>query len=202
VSDLLSTSGICSERSSAAARVRAVAGHSVRFRHTLAIAFLICLAVAGSAQAGSQDSMQGLDEQVQEIKTDVLAIASELKLLEEKLLYPSDTQVAVFVSFADGDELDLGSVQIQIDGEPVAHHLYEFKELEALRKGGVQRIYTGNLPTGEHRLEVSTAGTLRGGSSFNETGSFSFHKDVEPKVIDLTLEGKAVGGIEIELGGG
>ncbi len=146
--------------------------------------------------------MQGLDQQVQEIKSDVLAIATELQQLEEKLLYPSNTQVAVFVSLADGDALELDSVRIQIDGEPVAHHIYEFKELEALRKGGVQRIYTGNLPTGEHRIEVSMAGTLPGGSEFDEAESFSFRKDVEPKVIDLTLAGQAVGGVQIELGGG
>jgi hypothetical protein len=202
VSDLFVKSGIWFECSSAAARVRAVTSRSARLRQVLGIAFLVCLAVAGSGKADSQDSMQGLDEQVQEVKTDVLAIATELKQLEEKLLYPSDTQVAVFVSLADGDGLDLDSLRIQIDGEPVAHHIYEFKEMEALHKGGVQRIYTGNLATGEHRLDVSIAGTLRGGSDFNETESFSFYKEVEPKVIDLTLDGKTVGGIEIELGGG
>ena len=145
--------------------------------------------------------MQGLDEQVQEIKSDVLAIATELQQLEEKLLYPSDTQVAVFVSLAEGAALELDSVQIQIDGEPVAHHIYGFKELEALRKGGVQRIYTGNLPTGEHRMQVSMAGTLPGGSEFDEAESFSFRKDVEPKVIGLTLAGQTVGGVQIVIGG-
>ena len=53
-------------------------------------------------------------------------------------------------------------MQIQIDGEPAAHHIYSFKELQALQKGGVQRIYTGNIPTGEHQLEVSIAGKLPG----------------------------------------
>lgn len=194
VSDLLVKSGVWTECSSAAARVR--------LRHVLGIALLVWLAAAGSVKAESQDSMRGLDEQVQEVKTDVLAIAAELKQLEEKLLYPSDTQVAVFVSIADGDGIDLDSLRIRIDGEPVVHHIYEFKELVALRKGGVQRIYTGNLTTGEHRLEVSTVGTLRGGSNFDETESFSFRKEVEPKVIDLILDGKTVGGIEIEFVGG
>jgi hypothetical protein len=173
-----------------------------RFRRALEIMLVVWLAVAGSAHAGSGESMRGLDEQVQEIKSDVLAIATELQQLEEKLLYPSDTQVAVFVSFAEGDAIELGSVRIQIDGKLVAHHIYAFKELEALRKGGIQRIYTGNLPTGEHRIEVSTSGTLPGGSEFDETESFSFLKDVEPRVIDLTLAGRTVGGVRIELGDG
>ena len=91
----------------------------------------------------SREQIKGLDEQVQEIKSDVLGIAAELNQLEEKLLYPSNTQVAVFVSLASGETFRLDSVEIQLDGKPVAYHLYTFKELEALKRGGVQRIYTG-----------------------------------------------------------
>ena len=106
---------------------------------------LSLLVLSGTARAGSKEQMQSLDEQVQEIKSDVLGIAAELARLEERLLYPSNTQVAVFVALAEGETFRLDSVQIQIDGEPVAHHIYSFKELEALQKGGVQRIYTGNV---------------------------------------------------------
>jgi hypothetical protein len=141
--------------------------------------------------------MRSLDEQVQEIKSDVLSIAAELDGLEEKLLYPSDTQVAVFVSLAEGESFRLDSVQIQIDGQPVATHIYSFKELEALQKGGVQRIYIGNIRTGEHRLDVSVAGK-RGGADFSASQNFSFQKEVEPKLVGITL---AEGGSSIELGG-
>ena len=166
-----------------------------------AIGIALSLAVAGFAHAGAGDAMQGLDEQVQEIKSDVLAIAAELRQLEEKLLYPSDTQVAVFVSIAEGDPLELDSVRIQIDDQPVAHHIYSFKELEALRRGGVQRIYTGNLQTGEHRIEVSVAGTLAGGAALDRTGSFPFRKDVGPRAVGVILAGRATGDGHIQLGG-
>jgi hypothetical protein len=152
-------------------------------------------------ESDSKEQMQSLDEQVQEIKSDVLSIAAELSLLEEKLLYPSNTQVALFVSLAEGETFRLDSVQIQIDGEFVAHHIYSFKELEALRKGGVQRIYTGNIPTGEHQLEVSVSGVLPGGGDFSGTESFSFSKDVEPKLVGITLAGQDSGAASIQLGG-
>ena len=199
MSDHLAESHSLSGIGWAAVRARAAKRRGIRFRCALGIALLVWVAVPDAGHADSQDSMQGLDEQVQEIRSDVLAIATELQQLEEKLLYPSDTQVAVFVSITESDALELDSVQIRIDGEAVAHHIYEFKELEALRKGGVQRIYTGNLPTGEHQLEVSTAGTLPGGSEFEESQSFSFRKKVEPKVLDLAFAGQMVGGIQIEL---
>ena len=154
-----------------------------------------------ASQSGSKEQMRSLDEQVQEIKSDVLGISAELSRLEEKLLYPSNTQVALFVSLPEGETSRLDSVRIQIDGEPVAHHIYSFKELEALQKGGVQRIYTGNVSTGEHQLEVSIDGKLPGGSDFSGTQSFSFTKEVEPKLIGLELAGQASGAASIQLGG-
>jgi hypothetical protein len=154
----------------------------------------------GIAEEISREQMRSLDEQVQEIKSDVLGIAAELSRLEEKLLYPSNTQVAVFVSLAAGEASRLDSVQIRIDGEPVAHHIYSFKELEALQKGGVQRIYTGNVAAGEHRLEVAVAGKLPGGGDFSGSESFGFTKGAEPEVVGITLGG-ASGAASIRVGG-
>jgi len=160
---------------------------------------LLCLAsVHGWAQQNNQQQMRGLDEQVQEIKSDVLSIAAELNQLEEKLLYPSGTQVAIFVALTKDDQMRLDAVRIQIDGQLVAHYIYSFKELEALRKGGVQRIYVGNLTTGEHKLEVLVDGKLEGGADFSRTERFTFRKEEKPKLVGLTLAGS--GNTPIALG--
>jgi len=90
---------------------------------------------------------------------------------------------------------------IRIDGERVAHYIYSFKELEALEKGGVQRIYTGNISTGEHQIDVSVAGKLSGGKDLDAIESFSFRKDVEPKLVAITLAGQEFGEPRIALGG-
>jgi hypothetical protein len=133
--------------------------------------------------------MKGLDEQVQEIKSDVLSIDAELRRLEEKLLYPSNTHVALFIALAKGDSMRLDAVQIQLDGKLVAHYIYSFKELEALQKGGVQRVYTGNIPTGSHQLEVSVIGKLEGGKDYTQAESFAIDKGIEPKLLGITLAG-------------
>jgi hypothetical protein len=148
---------------------------------TLLLTFPVC------AQEVTKEQIKGLDEQIQEIKTDVLGIAAELNRLEEKLLYPSDTQVAVFVSLASGEKVRLDSVEIQLGGKPVAHHLYTYKELEALQKGGVQRIYTGNIMTGQHALQVTLLGQTAGGTDFKKTESFNVTKGVGPKIVEFTL---------------
>lgn len=152
------------------------------------------------AQQNDQQKMRGLDEQVQEVKSDVLSIAAELNRLEEKLLYPSGTQVAVFVALGKDEQMRLDAVRLQIDGQLVTHYIYSAKELEALRKGGVQRIYVGNLATGEHRLEVLVDGQLKSGGDFSSTESFTFRKEVKPKLVELTLGEPRSGKTSIALG--
>ncbi len=147
-----------------------------------------------------QKQMRDLDEQVQQTKSDVLSIAAELNQLEEKLLYPSGTQVAIFVALGKGEELRLDAVRLQIDGQLVAHYIYSAKELEALRKGGVQRIYVGNVATGDHQLNVLVDGKLKGGADFNRTEHFTFHKEVKPKLVELTVAGPDSGSTPITLG--
>ena len=159
---------------------------------SVSIVLLLCLCSSyGRAEQSDRQQMKGLDEQVQEIKSDVLSIAQELSRLEEKLLYPSGTQVAIFVAIAKGDPARLDAVRLQIDGQLVAHYIYSFKELDALRKGGVQRIYVGNVATGDHQLEVLVDGKLEGGADFSRTEHFSFRKDVKPKLVGLTVAGNA-----------
>ncbi len=147
-----------------------------------------------------QRQMRGLDEQIQEIKSDALRMSAEMSQLEEKLLYPSGTQVAIFVALAKGDTMRLDAVRLQIDGQLVAHYIYSAKELQALRKGGVQRIYVGNVPTGDHKLDVLVDGKLEGGADFSRTGEFTFRKEVKPKLVGLTLAGPRSSNIPIALG--
>ena len=148
---------------------------------------LLVMSTAAYGQEVSREQIKGLDEQVQEIKGDVLSIAAELSQLEEKLLYPSNTQVAVFVSLAGTETFRLDSVEIELDGKAVSHHLYTFKELEALQKGGVQRIYTGNIRSGEHDFKVLVLGQAAGGNDFKRSEQFTVHKGVGPRIVEISV---------------
>ena len=165
------------------------------------MAFVLCcgiLAATAAAQDATQQEMRSLDGQVQEIKSDVLQIARDLALLEERLLYPSNTHLAVFIEMGAEDAFRLDAVSIEIDGEAVAHHIYTFKELEALGGGGVQRIYTGNVTSGTHQLTVAVNGKLASGRDFNTSQSFGFSKGVAPQLLGLTLADGS-GGASIEV---
>jgi hypothetical protein len=180
-----------------------------RFRHAFmpaaarVAAAAVLLVLGGAASPAAQNDkqqMRGLDEQIQEVKSDVLSIASELSRLEEKLLYPSGTQVAVFVAISRGDTMRLDAVKLQIDGQLAAHSIYSAKELEALRRGGVQRLYVGNVATGDHQIEVLVEGKRDSGADFSRTERFPFRKDVKPKMLALTLGGTGSGNPPIALG--
>jgi hypothetical protein len=149
--------------------------------------FLVLSAGIGSAEDVSKQELRSLDDQVQEIKSDVLGIAADLTRLEEKLLYPSNTQIAIFVSITEGQTFRLDAMQINIDGKLATHYIYSYKELEALQHSGVQRVYTGNVPTGAHEVAVSVNGKTDSGKDFSRTETFSFTKGVEPKLLGITL---------------
>ena len=164
-----------------------------KVRTMIALAMLLCL-MPGTfrAQEVNREQLKGLDEQIQEIKGDVLAIAAELNQLEEKLLYPSHTQVAVFLSVPRDENFQLDAVDILLDGEVVASHLYSYKELEALRMGGVQRIFTGNLNRGEHQLQMTYRAASPGGEALEESASYTLRKDIGPCIVDISLTDRTI----------
>jgi hypothetical protein len=169
-------------------------------RITLFVLLATGLMGTAGAQEISGEGMKSLDGQVQEIKSDVLNIASELSNLEERLLYPSNTQLAIFVAMDGSEDFRLDAVKIEINGELATHHIYSFNELEALQKGGVQRAYTGNVMTGDHQLVVTVIGKHGNGKDFSASDSFAFSKGVKPKTLGITLAEPGLGNDGIQLG--
>ena len=151
---------------------------------------LLILSFANAEQV-TKEQIKGLDEQVQDIKKDVLGISAELNQLEEKLLFPSNTQVSIFVSLEKETSFQPDAVQLKLNDKDVAHHIYSFKEVDALLAGGVQRIYTGNVRTGDHSVEVSVIGNT-GGSKKTRTTTHTITKGVGPQFVEIRLSGSGV----------
>jgi len=159
------------------------------------LSLLLLLPVCVNAEQLSKEQIKGLDEQVQDIKKDVLGISAELNLLEEKLLFPSNTQLSFFVSMSDkkdGDDAEIDesyvpdAIQLKLDNQDIAHHIYSFKEVDALRRGGVQRVYTGNVRTGDHALEVLVSGKLSGDEK-KSSATHKLTKGVGPQFLEIHI---------------
>ena len=155
------------------------------------IIFLTSLSASVQAAEVSKEQIKGLDEQVQDIKKDVLELTSELSRLEEKLLFPSNTQVSLFVSLNGDKGFVLDSMQIKVDNKVVSQHLYTYKEVEALKLGGVQRIYTGNIKTGDHTLVASFIGRSKSGNEYQRSENFVVSKTVGPKFVEIKIGGSS-----------
>lgn len=164
-----------------------------KFLRGVRLALLLILPLNVMAVDISQEQVKGLDEQVQDIKKDVIDLAADLLQLEEKLLYPSNSQFAVFVSLAEAEELRLDAVQVKLENKVLAHHLYTYRELEAMQKGGVQKIYIGNIKTGEHKLIVSYVAQNPSGSDIRRSSSYTVNKAVGPKFVEIKIGGPEAG---------
>jgi len=131
---------------------------------------------------------RGLDEQVQGLKKDVVDLNRDLFILEEELLFPANTQVAVFLSVDVGDFFALDSVQLKIDRKEVINYLYTPREVEALLKGGVQRLYLGNLKVGQHELVAFFSGKGPNDRPYKRGASIKFEKGIGAKYLELKID--------------
>ena len=141
---------------------------------------------APPAEAAAPDT-RGLDEQVQGLKKDVVDLNRDLFVLEEELLYPANTQVAVFLSMDVGDFFALDSVQLKIDQKEVINYLYTPREVEALMKGGVHRLYVGNLKVGKHELVAFFSGKGPNDRAYKRGATLTFEKGIGAKYLELKI---------------
>jgi len=130
---------------------------------------------------------KGLDQEVQGLKKDVVDLNRDLFVLEEELLFPANTQVAVFLSMDVGEFFALDSVQLKIDQKEVINYLYTPREAEALLKGGVHRLYLGNLKVGKHELVAFFSGKGPNERDYKRGASLKFEKGIGAKYLELKI---------------
>jgi hypothetical protein len=140
------------------------------------------------AAAESPPDTRGLDQEIQDLKKDVVDLNKDLFILEEELLFPANTQVAVFLSVDVGQFFGLDSVQLKIDRKEVINYLYTPREVEALLKGGVQRLYLGNLKVGGHELVAFFNGKGPNERAYKRGASLRFEKGVGAKYLELKID--------------
>ena len=145
-------------------------------------------AAASAPDAGASAPTGSLDDRVQATKADVISLNRDLLVLEEELLFPANTQVAVFVSMDVGLLFDLDSVQIKLDDKVVSTYLYTPLEVQALHRGGVQRVYLGDLRAGSHEIVAYFTGKGPHDRDYKRATTIKFDKTTEPKYIELQIK--------------
>jgi hypothetical protein len=145
-------------------------------------------ALAEPAAGDSGVDTRGIDEEVQGLKKDVVDLNRDLFILEEELLYPANTQVAVFLAVDVGQFFGLDSVELKLDRKQVVNYLYTPREVDALLKGGVQRLYLGNLKVGSHELVAFFSGKGPNDRPYRRGASLKFQKGIGAKYLELKID--------------
>jgi hypothetical protein len=145
-------------------------------------------AAAASAPAAPAAPQASLDTRVQDLKAEVIRLNRDLLILEEELLFPAGTQVAVFVSMDVGKLFELESVQIKLGDKVISQHLYTAQEVQALHRGGVQRIFVGNLRAGSHAIDAFFTGRGPHERDYKRGTTLKFEKGTEPRYIELRIK--------------
>ncbi len=168
------------------------------FHHSLAAVVLSTVATLAAAQAADTKATPtaaptaatsaGLDERVQQAKSDVIKLNRDLLVLEEELLFPASPQVALFVSMDVGKLFELDSVQIKLDDKLVANHLYTPREVEALQRGAVQRLYLGNLKSGGHEIVAFFTGRGPHERDYKRGATVKFDKGTGAGYVELRIK--------------
>ena len=143
---------------------------------------------ADTAAVAPAAAPASLDNRIQDLKGDVIRLNRDLLVLEEELLFPANTQVALFVSMDVGKLFELDSVQIKLDDKLVTNYLYTPLEVQALHRGGVQRAYLGNLKAGSHEIVAFFTGKGPHVRDYKRGTTIKFDKGTDPKYIELRIK--------------
>ena len=155
----------------------------------LFISFALLFSEVILAEEKSQDLSQGISREVEELKNDVLELNRDLFILEEDLLFSANTQISVFVSVDVDDLFELDSMTLKIDDKVVTNYLYTAREAGSLNKGGVQRLYIGNLTSGEHEVTAFFIGKGPSKRDFKRAVSKVIEKTENAKFVELKITG-------------
>jgi hypothetical protein len=141
------------------------------------------LSIAHAAETPLPSDLQGM-------KGELLNLNRDISQLENELLFPN-SETAVVVSVEAGSGVKIVDVNLQLDDKNVGYHYYNEPEFAALTKGGMQRIFAGNITSGQHTLKAQVTGYDPGGKEFNRTTTYTFTKSSAHKVIELKAAANA-----------
>nr|WP_297348849.1 hypothetical protein [uncultured Glaciecola sp.] len=128
-----------------------------------------------------------LAAEMETLKQALVNLNRDLFILEEDLLFPSSTQVAVYLSMDVGEYFKLDAVELKIDGKLATYYLYTERQVNALYKGGVQRLFVGNINQGSREISAFFIGTGPENRPYKRAVTLTFDKDDEAATVELKI---------------
>ncbi len=126
-------------------------------------------------------------QRAEQLKQELIDLNRDLYQFEEDLLHPANTQIALFLSMAPESTFLLDSIELRLDDEMITSYLYKEKEISALKKGGIQRLYVGSLSDGKHKLTARFNGQGSNARYYRRKKAMNFVKEDSAKYIQLVI---------------
>jgi len=143
-----------------------------------------------SVEESAQDdelAASPLSKDIEDLKKAALELNRDLLILEEELLFPANTQIMVFLSLDVGQFFRLDAVKLHIDDKLVASHLYTPRQNDALSRGGIQRLYIGNIKTGAHEITAFFSGIGPDDREYKRGATITIEKADDPKMLEMRI---------------
>lgn len=138
------------------------------------------------------NEVQKISRDIQLLKGEVIDLNKDLRLMEEKLLFPSSTKFSVFVSVTSGQFFALESIKLKIDGRFVATHIYPEKQRKAFLRGGIHKLYITNLSEGNHQIIAFITGIGPGGRAYKRAAELEFEKGPGSQYLEIAISDDTV----------
>ena len=150
-------------------------------------ALVLLVSMLSIQESGASEDKKTTVESVEILKRDLLDLNKELFILEEELLFPANTQVAIFISQDSGNTFKMDHAKVLLNNKAVNYHLYTENELDALSRGAVHRIHTINLNQGDHKLVIIFGGFGPKGREYKLAAELDFKKSTGTQFIELRI---------------
>lgn len=155
------------------------------------VLLLVTLSLAGRLAQAEEADYRDIDRELDLLQGEVAQLSQELLEFQQATFFPADTRVFLFLSLTTKDSLTPESLEIAIDGRPIVSHLYTPEEKQSLRLGGLQSLYTGNLPLGEHRLDIRLSALAENDRYVRRESSLTFRKRAGEATVEIQLAASA-----------
>lgn len=166
--------------------------NNLMLRMVLSLGIFLLAPNQVSAQATAEtDSERAVAMSVEELKKRVIRLNRDLFILEEDLLFPADTQFAVFLSLDTGKFLELNAVKLKVNDDTLASHLYIEREVNALQSGGMHRLHIGNLTNGTHQITVFVEGTGPDNRAYKQAATLAFEKNTGTAALEVRIRDRS-----------
>ncbi len=156
-------------------------------RLLMILTIIYCPSALTADNITAPQDFKKLDEKVQTIKKNIIKLGHDFNLLEEGLSSITGKDLTVYVALELDGEFGLQAIELTLNGKFASRYEFTQSVLNGLLAGGVKRIYSAKLPSGDYTLQATLVGKVGKRLNYTNSVTLDFEKNENPKTIELKI---------------